>query len=100
MKKLEAGQSSSSEFPEMSSGELVQIEDLLAGRYVGQYICHLWEENDEEVFYHGRIRKYLKGKKSYVISYWGESESFDDASDFTFPAFKLATDFYLKDLTI
>lgn len=46
-------------------------------------------------------RNWKKKKKgTYVIAYWGENESYDDAVDFEVSVYELAADFICQDLTL
>lgn len=100
MKKVEAGGSYSEEFGDQSEQEVKIVGDLLRGDSVGQNICHTWIDDGTPVVCNGHIEKFKKAKKMYVVAYWAESESYDDAVDYNMKATELATDFFLKDLVI
>ncbi len=74
------------EFTDLDSNAQSELSDILDGKVVGRRILHLWydQDNQEETLFHGKIEK-LKRKKTagtYVIGYWTQDETYDDAIDY------------------
>lgn len=91
------------EFCELDDNILSNVENILSGKVVGKLVCHIWydEETGDKTWYNGKIDK-LKKKAggTYVVSYWAENESSDDAIDFDLNKYALAADMLCEDLTM
>jgi len=78
--------------------DLKNVTDLLTGKGVRQNICHMWYEEGGLVLYNGKIEKLKEKGKKYVVAYWTNSETYDDATDFIVTPSSLAADFIANDL--
>lgn len=87
-------------FPELEKPKLEKITELLSGKAVGRNMCHVWCEEGKRIVYNGRIVKMKAKGKRCVVAYWGEDESYEDATDFDMSVFALAADLIADDLTI
>ena len=92
------------EFPNLDAHTaLVDLSDVLSGRAIGRRICHVWYDatTHNKIVYSGHIEK-LKRKNSnkYVIAYWSEDESQDDAVDYDVSKFELGVDLIYEDLML
>lgn len=90
------------EFPDLHESQLEKVEDILGGKCIGHDLCHTWYEDGVHVPYYGKIVK-MKGSgknKKYVISYWSEGETLNDAVDYDLSVFAVAMDYILGDLTL
>ena len=76
------------------------IKDVILDAAVGRSIRHRWYENEEEIFYMGKLEEIIERGKKYVVSYWKEDETYQDAIDFEIPKFLLAADIVFGDLII
>ena len=74
-------------FLDLDDNKVQKLSDLLTGKSIGHNICHVWL--DRQLF-NGRMEK-MKGSK-YVVAYWKENETYDDATDFDMSIFELAAD--------
>ena len=52
------------------------------------------------VLYNGKIKKIKMKTKQYVVAYWPQNETYEDAEDFIMSIYELAADLILDDLTI
>lgn len=87
-------------FPELCEENHQKLQELLSGNAVGRKICHLWFENGVNVLYNGKIEKLKCKTQKYTIAYWGELDTYDDATDFEVSVYELAADFIYDDLVI
>ena len=55
------------------------------------------EEGQDKVVYSGRFEK-LKRSKTYVVAYWKQNETYDDAEDFELTKYELGADIVCGDL--
>ena len=62
---------------------MFNLSDIILSNFVGRSLCHVWydEEGQDKVVYSGRFEK-LKRSKTYVVAYWKQNETYDDAEDF------------------
>ena len=86
------------EFPDLDEDKVKKLSDLLTGKSIGHNICHVWLDGEVCQLFNGRIEK-MKGSK-YVVAYWKESETYNDAIDFDMSIFELAADLLLDELVI
>jgi hypothetical protein len=101
MKTIKLGECHSA-FPDLSDRDIGILEDLLAGRSVRLCVCHVWTDGEtgKPIVYNGRIESFDKDERMYVVGYWDDTGSYDNAEDFDMTAVELATDFVMHDLTI
>ena len=81
------------EFPELEEEELEKVRELLTGKC----LVRVWFEGDR-VLYSGKIEKLKSQSEKFVVAYWVESESYDDATDFDMSVFELGADLIAEDL--
>ena len=81
------------EFPELEEEELEKVRELLTRKC----LVRVWFEGDR-VLYSGKNEKLKSQSKKFVVAYWVESESYDDATDFDMSVFELAPDLIAEDL--
>lgn len=76
--------------------------DLLTGKAVGASVCHIWYDDGKLVQYNGKVVKVRgRGKRQkYVVSYWAENETFEDAADYEMSPWALGADLIGDDLTM
>ena len=67
---------------------------------MGRDVVHVWTETNEQTSYHGRIEKLKKSKTVYVVAYWEEGETYDEAVDYDVSMYEIAADLVCDDLTI
>ena len=71
-----------------SEDKVQKLSDLLrTGKSIGHNICHVWLDGG---VFQLTIEK-MKGSK-YVVAYWKENKTYDDATDFDMSFFELAAD--------
>jgi hypothetical protein len=101
MKTIKLGECHSA-FPDLSDRDIGILEDLLAGCSVRLCVCHVWTDGGtgKPIVYNGRIESFDKDERMYVVGYWDDTGSYDNAEDFDMTAVELATDFVMHDLTI
>ena len=89
------------EFPDLADDARSDLMDTLGGHVVGRDICHVWysRESRQRMLYNGKVEK-LKKKAggTYVIGYWRQDETYDDAIDFEVSRYELAADLVCRDL--
>ena len=90
----------SENFPELPDEKLEGLLELLTGKCVGRAICHIWHEDGQQVMYNGKIEELKSKGKKYVVAYWAENESYDDATDYVMSVFALAADLVSDDLML
>ncbi|KAK6185670.1 hypothetical protein SNE40_007851 [Patella caerulea] len=91
------------EFEDLDESVLQSVNDILAGKIVGHYMCHLWYDEDslEKTVYHAKVEKLLKKNGgTYRIGYWEENETYDNAEDYDISKYALAVDLICEDLVI
>ena len=86
------------EFPDIGEEKLEKLTELLSGKSVGKLICHSWYEDGNCVVYNGKLEKLKAQGKKYVVGYWSQEESYDDATDYDMSVFELGADFIADDL--
>ena len=86
------------EFPDIGEEKLEKLTELLSGKSVGKLICHSRYEDGNYVVYNGKLEKLKAQGKKYVVRYWTQEESYDDATDYDMSMFELCTDFIADDL--
>lgn len=106
-KRLENGEVSNlqSEFPNLDEARQESVRKLMNGDCVGCDISHVFDVDDKNVVYLGRLEKFLKKRKQpnmYRIAYWDPETggSYEDAEDSDFKASSLAADLILEDLNL
>ena len=72
----------------------------MSGISIGYNICHAWFDDGQSVLYNGKIEKIKMKTKQYVVAYWPQNETYEDAEDFIVSIYELAADLILDDLTI
>ena len=67
--------------------------NLILGNVVGRSLSHVWYDEDglDKVVYSGKFEK-LKRSKTYVMAYWKQNETYDDAEDFELTKYELGAD--------
>ena len=92
------------EFPNISDETHQSLLQILNGTIVELDICHTWYDGDtnEQVVYSGRVEKLKKTKlkKCYVIAYWLDNESYEDATDYEMTPWALGADLLYEDLVL
>ena len=70
-------------FPDLETKEVFNLSDIILGNVVGRSLCHVWydEDGQDKVVNCGKFEK-LKRSKTYVVAYWKQNETNDDAEDF------------------
>ena len=89
------------EFPSLADNIHSDLVDTLGGKVVGRDLGHVWYSRDsrQKVMYSGRVVKVKKkGGGTYVISYWAQNETYDDAIDFEVSKYELAADLVCGDM--
>lgn len=71
----------------------------MTGKSIGYTICHAWFDDGQSVLYNGKIEKIKMKTKQYVVAYWSQNETYEDAVDFNMSIYELA-DLILDDLII
>ena len=91
------------DFPDLEERVQHDLADILHGKVVGRNICHVWysRESRQKTIYNGKVEK-LKKKAggTYVIGYWSQIETYDDAVDYDVSKHALAADLVCEDLAI
>ena len=74
---------------------------LILCNIVGRSLCHVWydEDGQNKVVYSGKFEK-LKRSKTYVVAYWKQNETYDDAKDFELTKYKLGAEIVSGDLVL
>ena len=74
----------------------------MSGKSIGYNICHAcaWFGDGQSVLYNEKIEKIKMKTKQYVVAYWPQNETYEDAEDFIMSIYELAADLILDDLTI
>ena len=89
------------EFPDLAESVRSDLMGILGGKVVGRAICHVWynRESKQKEMYSGKVEK-LKKKAggTYVIGYWSQDETYDDAVDFEVSKYEQAADLVCGDL--
>ena len=89
------------EFPDLPESVRSDLMGILGGKVVGRAICHVWynRESKQKEMFSGKVEK-LKKKAggTYVIGYWSQDETYDDAVDFEVSKYELAADLVCGDL--
>jgi hypothetical protein len=88
-----------------SSDDVDDVLDLLNGLCVGRKFLHIWYEKGEHVQYCGEVLQYTKGRtvkgkkgpNKYLLAFWKQIESPDEALDYSMPASALAADLIRRD---
>lgn len=78
----------------------VMAEDIMQGRIVGRDICHTWCEDGGDKLYSGSIVGFKKRKEIYIVAYWGEDETFEDATEYDMKKIELVIDYVLGDMVV
>ena len=55
-------------FPDLSQEQLGNVADILSGKAVGCYICHVWYTEGEHMMYNGKIEDMIS-KTKYEVAY-------------------------------
>ena len=89
-------------FPALDEKTHSDLANMLCDRVVGRNICHVrnYSTPDDHVIYNGRIEKLEKKSSIYVVAYWKETESYEDAVDYYMPKYQLAADVISGDLIL
>ena len=91
------------DFPDLEEHARSDLQDILSGKAVGRDICHVWidRESREKTMYNGRMEKMKKkAGGTYVVAYWSQDETYDDAIDYDVSKFELAADFICDELVL
>ena len=91
------------EFPNLEQNTITDLSDIMSGAVVGRNICHVWYDSasQEKSIFSGRIVKLKKKKNNmYVVGYWSQDETFEDAVDYEMSKFELAADLICEDLML
>ena len=80
-------------FPDLEIKEVLSLSDIVLGNAVGRSLCHVWYDEDghDKVVYSGKFEK-LKRNTTYVVAYWKQNETYDDAEDFELTKYELGAD--------
>ena len=84
----------------LSVALLSDLQLILDAGAVGRDVVHVWTETNEQTSYHGRIEKLKKSKTVYVVAYWEEGETYEEAVDYDVSMYEIAADLVCDDLTI
>ena len=87
-------------FPDLSEEKREMVAELLTGKCVGHTICHIWYEDGQKVMYSGKLEKFKAKSNKYVVAYWTQSDTYDDATDYDMTASALAADLIADDLVL
>ncbi|KAI0217294.1 hypothetical protein LSAT2_030864, partial [Lamellibrachia satsuma] len=89
------------ELSDLADSARSDLVDSLWGKVVAQSICHVWysRESRQKVIYNSKVEK-LKKKTggTYVIDYWSQDETYDDAVNFEMSKYELSADLVCGDL--
>ena len=80
--------------------KLENLTAIMSGKSIGYNICHAWFDDGQSVLYNGKIKKIKMKTKQYVVAYWPQNETYEDAEDFIMSIYELAADLILDDLII
>ena len=89
------------EFPNLEQNTITDLSDIMSGA-VGRNI-YVWYDSasQEKSIFSGRIVKLKKKKNNmYVVGYWSQDETFEDAVDYEMSKFELAADLICEDLML
>ena len=88
-------------FPDLEIKEVLSLSDIVLGNAVGRSLCHVWYDEDghDKVVYSGKFEK-LKRNTTYVVAYWKQNETYDDAEDFQLTKYELGADIVCGDLVL
>ena len=85
------------DFPLMEELLQADLAVILAGKVVGRQVRHN-RELRQKTMYNVKIEKRKKkAGGTYVIGYWSQDETYDDAVDYDVSVYKLAVDFICDD---
>ena len=86
-------------FNDLSQEQLEKVAEILSGKGVGGYICHIWYADGVHIMYNGKIEEIIS-KTKYEVAYWCEGEHYDEAVDYEMTTWTLAADLISNDLTM
>ena len=66
----------------------------MLGNAVGRSLCHVWYDED------GHDKVVYSGNTTYVVAYWKQNETYDDAEDFELTKYELGADIVCGDLVL
>jgi hypothetical protein len=87
-------------YPGLNEKAKSDLADILHDEVVGRNICHVWYDSDtrKRKMENGRIERKKKNSSTYVVAYWEEEGTYEDAVDYVMSKYQLAADVVSGDL--
>ncbi|KAL8584667.1 hypothetical protein ACOMHN_002396 [Nucella lapillus] len=88
-------------FPDLEEKSLSDLSDVLFAVAIGRDICHCWYDtaSSEYVLYNGKMEELVQEDR-YIVAYWTQKETYEDAVDYIMSRFELSVDVVCGDLLL